>query len=54
MTIKELRIKHRLSQEEFAKSIGVKRLEVTRWEGGKFKPSLKNIKKIEEVYKVKL
>lgn len=54
MTIKEIRIKARLTQSEFAQEIGVKPLEVSRWERGVSKPSLKNIKKIETKFKTKL
>ena len=54
MTIKELRIKKRLTQDEFAQSIGVTKMTVSRWERGVMKLSLKNIRKIEETHKVKL
>lgn len=54
MTIKELRIKKRLTQSEFALSIGVQLCAVYLWEKGTRQPSLRSIKKIEETYKVKL
>lgn len=54
MTLKELRIKKRLTQDEFAQSIGVTKMTVSRWERGVMKLSLKNIRKIEETHKVKL
>ena len=39
MTLKELRIKKRLTQDEFAQSIGVTKMTVSRWERGVMKLS---------------
>lgn len=49
MEIKEIRKKLLMTQEEFAKAVGVTRCMVAFWESGKFKPSLKNLKKIMEL-----
>ena len=54
ITIKELRSKLRLTQSEFGKEIGVHWMAVSFWELGKRTPTVSNIRKIEEKYKVKL
>lgn len=48
---KELRDKLTLTQEEFAKFLGVSFASVNRWENGKFEPSIKVKRKIVELCK---
>ncbi|MDY0211107.1 MAG: helix-turn-helix domain-containing protein [Acholeplasma sp.] len=43
--IKEYRERNFLTQDEFAKILGVSKTSITRWETGKFSPSIK-IKKV--------
>ena len=45
--IKRIRRKAFLTQEDFAKEIGVSYATVNRWETGKAKPNLKTMKLIE-------
>lgn len=49
--IKKIRRKAFLTQEEFAKRIGVSYTTVNRWETGKAKPNLKTMKLIDEYCK---
>ena len=49
MEIKKIRQNLMMTQEQFAKAIGVTRCMVAFWEKGKYKPSLKNMKKILEL-----
>lgn len=49
--IKKIRRKAFLSQEEFAKKLGVSYTTVNRWETGKAKPNLKTMKRIDEYCK---
>lgn len=49
--IKKIRIKTFLSQEAFAKELGVSFNTVNRWETGKQKPSLKVMKQIDDYCK---
>lgn len=51
MNIKEIREKAFLTQELFAKEIGVSIVSIQKWEWGKSKPSLRNTKKIVEFCK---
>lgn len=51
--IKKIRRKEFLSQEEFAKAIGVSFTTVNRWETGKAKPNLKTMKLIDRFCKSK-
>lgn len=44
--IKKLRQKCFLSQEAFAKELGVSFSSINRWEGGKSKPNISAMKKI--------
>lgn len=44
--IKKIRQKCFLSQEAFAKDLGVSFSSINRWEGGKSKPSMSTMKKI--------
>ena len=48
--IKEYRERKFLTQSEFAKLIGVSTPCVTRWENGKFKPTMKIKKKLYELF----
>ena len=45
--IKKIRRKAFLTQEEFAKKLGVSFTTVNRWETGKAKPNLKTMKAID-------
>ena len=47
--IRELRIALRLTQQEFALKLGVALMTVSRWETGAKTPSLRNLRKIEEL-----
>lgn len=49
--VKQLREKLILSQEEFAKLLGVSFMSVNRWETGKFEPTIKVKRKIIELCK---
>lgn len=49
--IKQIRCKSLLSQEAFAKAIGVSFTTVNRWETGKSKPSYKTLRIIDEYCK---
>lgn len=50
-SIKELRQKRFLSQEAFAKELGVSFATVNRWESGKTKPTYKTMKLIDDYCK---
>lgn len=45
-----LRNKMFLTQEEFAKEIGVSFATVNRWENGKFEPTMKMKKKLNDLF----
>ncbi len=49
--IKRIRRKALMTQEDFAKEIGVSCITVTRWETGKAKPNLKTMRLIDEYCK---
>ena len=49
--IKRIRRKAFMTQEDFAKEIGVSFATVNRWETGKAKPNLKTMKLIDEYCK---
>lgn len=49
--IKRIRRKELMTQEDFAKEIGVSCITVTRWETGKAKPNLKTMRLIDEYCK---
>lgn len=49
--IKKIRRKAFMTQEDFAKEIGVSCITVTRWETGKAKPNLRTMKLIDEYCK---
>ena len=48
--IKEYRKRKFLTQEEFAKIIGVSVLSVNRWENGKFEPTMQLKKKLYQLF----
>lgn len=50
-TIKQIRQKHFLSQEAFAKELGVSFATVNRWESGKTKPTYKTMKLLDNYCK---
>lgn len=50
-TIKQIRQKHFLSQEAFAKELGVSFATVNRWESGKTKPTYKTMKLLDDYCK---
>lgn len=50
-TIKELRNQMFLTQEEFAKKLGVAFITVNRWENGYYEPTIKMKKKLNEYFK---
>ena len=49
--IKQIRCKCLLSQEAFAKTLGVSFTTVNRWENGKSKPSFKALRTIDDYCK---
>ena len=49
--IREIRLKCFLSQEAFAKELGVSFATVNRWESGKTKPTYKTMKLIDDFCK---
>lgn len=51
MDTRKIRLTALLTQEEFAKKIGVSASTVAKWERGVFKPSLKQQRKIIEFCK---
>ncbi len=48
--IKELREKLFMTQEEFAQYIGASFQSVNRWENGKYRPTIKMRKKLNELF----
>ena len=48
--IKEYRERKFLTQEELAKILGVTKVSVTRWETGKFEPTMKIKKKLYQLF----
>ncbi len=51
LIVKRLRDKLILTQEEFAKLLGVSYMSVNRWESGKYSPTTKIKRKIVELCK---
>lgn len=49
--IKKIRLKSFLTQEDFAKELGVSFNTVNRWEKGRQKPSIKVMKQIDDYCK---
>ena len=52
--LKELRKSFNLTQEEFAKKIGVSRVNYTRYETGKVRPDYETVIKIADFYDISL
>ncbi len=48
--IKKLRRKLLLTQNEFAELLGVKLVTVSRWESGKFEPTMRVKRKLRELF----
>ena len=48
--IKALRLKMLLTQEEFAKKLGVSFATVNRWENDKYEPTLKAKRKLHKLF----
>jgi DNA-binding XRE family transcriptional regulator len=51
--IKKLRESLLLTQQEFAKKIGVHHCTISFWEQGRSKPDFRNIRKIIDVFNIK-
>lgn len=51
VAIKKLRENMLVSQEELAKILGVSMVSVNRWENGKFEPTIKVKRKLNELFK---
>ena len=52
--IRQLRIALGYSQGEFAQELGIQQEVLSRWELGKAKPSMKNIRKLAEKFDVEV
>lgn len=52
--IRQERISLGLSQGEFAKELGIQQEVLSRWELGKAKPSMKNIRKLAEKFGIEV
>lgn len=50
VAIKKLRKKLLLTQSEFAELLGVKLVTVSRWESGKFEPTMRVKRKLRELF----
>lgn len=50
VAIKKLRNQLLLTQNEFAELLGVKLVTVSRWESGKFEPTMKMKRKLKEYF----
>ena len=50
VAIKKLRKKLLLTQSEFAELLGVKLVTVSRWESGKFEPTMRAKRKLKELF----
>jgi transcriptional regulator with XRE-family HTH domain len=51
-TIKEIREKHNLTQDEFAEKLWVTRQAVSRWENGETTPTIDTLKLISKIFNV--
>lgn len=54
LTIKELRTKSKMSQDDLANKVFVSRQAISNWECGKTYPDIDNIKKLSEIFNVPL
>lgn len=52
MNIKILRVQNCMTYDEFAEQIGVSSRTLRRWECGERDPSVKNLKKIVDTYRI--
>ncbi len=52
VNIKYLRKKHRLTQDELAKKLGVKRHTICDWESGRTEPNITYLKCLSQVFNV--
>lgn len=50
VAIKKLRKKLLLTQSEFAELLGVKLVTVSRWESGKFEPTMRVKRKLRDLF----
>ena len=50
VAIKKIRKKLLLTQSEFAELLGVKLVTVSRWESGKFEPTMRVKRKLRELF----
>ena len=50
--IKELRVKNKITQEELAKALQVSTQAVSKWENGTSRPSIYQLPKIADFYKI--
>lgn len=53
-TFQKLRLEKGLTQEDFAKKLGVTSRSVRRWEAGKSLPTVKTLKKMERIFNVNI
>ena len=51
---KDLRLKHKLRQEDIAKSLGISRVAVAKWEAGMASPRSESLPKIARLLKCKI
>lgn len=52
--LKELRIKHKLTQAEVGKLIGVAQNTISTWESGRTEPDIAKLKALSKVFKVSI
>ncbi len=50
MSLKDIRKKNKLTQEEVAQKLGTSRVTVSRWECGVINPKITTIKKLSKLY----
>lgn len=50
--LRDLRTAKGLTQEELGEAVGVKALQIWRWETGEFKPQLEQLKRLAEYFHV--
>lgn len=54
MNLKNLRKKHKMSQEALAEKLGVSRQAVAKWENGEALPDILNCEKLAGIYRVSI
>lgn len=52
ITIEAARVNKHLTQEEAGAMLGVSRVTISNWESGKSLPSLKNVKRLSDLYEI--